>query len=176
MSTSKKALEELFGWREGADERRLLLFDGHSIAYRSFYAIRELTTRDGRLVNAVFGFWRIFTRIMRSFPSSYAAVAFDAGGETFRHRLYPEYKATRKEMPDELATQFPLIQGLLKHLGVHIVSIEGVEADDILASLARRAAKKGLSVLIATSDKDLAQLVDAKVSLIRPAEIGRAHV
>jgi DNA polymerase-1 len=169
VSTCKKALEELFGWREGADERRLLLFDGHSIAYRSFYAIRELTTRDGRPVNAVFGFWRIFTRIMRSFPSSYAAVAFDAGGETFRHRLYPEYKATRKEMPDELATQFPLIQGLLKHLGVHIVSIEGVEADDILASLARRAAKKGLSVLIATSDKDLAQLVDAKVSLIRPA-------
>ena len=167
MSTYRRPLEELFGWQDPPDGKRLLLFDGHSIAYRAFYGIRELTTRDGRPVNAVYGFWRILTRVMRSFPSSYAVVTFDAGGETFRHRLYPEYKATRKEMPDELAMQFPLIQGLLEQLGIRIVSIEGVEADDIMASLARRAAKEGLSVLIATSDKDLAQLVDEKVSLIR---------
>ena len=167
MSTCKRPLEELFGWQDPPDEKRLLLFDGHSIAYRAFYGIRELTTRDGRPVNAVYGFWRILTRVMRSFPSAYVTVTFDAGGETFRHRLYPEYKATRKEMPSELAIQFPLIQGLLEQLGIRIVSIEGVEADDIMASLARRAAKEGLSVLIATSDKDLAQLVDEKVSLIQ---------
>lgn len=165
MTTAK----ELLNWSEEPEEKRLLLFDGHSLAYRSFYAIPELSTRDGRPVNAVYGFLRILIRIMRSFPSGYATVAFDAGGKTFRHELYPEYKATRKEMPDELARQLPLIQGLLDQLGVNVVFEEGVEADDILASIARRAAHKGMTALIATSDKDLAQLVDERIALIKPA-------
>lgn len=169
MSTYNRPLEDLLVWQEEADKKRLLLFDGHSIAYRAFYAIRELSTNDGRPVNAVYGFWRILTRIMRSFPSAYVAVAFDAGGETFRHRLYSQYKATRKEIPADLAAQLPLIHEILDRLGIHVISIKGIEADDILASLTRRATEKGLSVLIATSDKDLAQLVDPQVRLIRPA-------
>ena len=169
MSTCNRPLAELLGWQEETDKRRLLLFDGHSIAYRAFYAIRELSTRDGRPVNAVYGFWRILTRIMRAFPSAYVAVTFDAGGETFRHRLYPQYKATRKEIPADLAAQLPLIHEILDQLGVRVISLEGVEADDILASLARCATEKDLSVLIATSDKDLAQLVDPQVRLIQPA-------
>jgi len=164
--------EELLQWPHKQDEKRLLLFDGHSLAYRSFYAIPELSTPDGRPVNAVYGFWRIFSKILRSYPSSYVAVAFDAGGETFRHRLFPAYKATRKEMPQELAAQFPLIQQLLERLGIAAVFEEGVEADDILASIARKAAEKGLTALIASSDKDLTQLVGERIALIKPAGRG----
>jgi len=160
--------KELLNLPQEPDEKRLLLFDGHSLAYRSFYAIRELSTRDGRPVNAVYGFWRALLKIMRSFPSAYVAVVFDAGGKTFRHELLPSYKATRKEMPEELASQFPIIQELLDLLGVNVRFEEGIEADDILASITRRAAEKGLTVLIATSDKDLAQLVGERVALIQP--------
>jgi DNA polymerase-1 len=165
VSTYKRPLEELFGWQEPPDGKRLLLFDGHSIAYRAFYGIRELTTRDGRPVNAVYGFWRILTRVMRSFPSAYAVVTFDAGGETFRHRLYPEYKATRKEMPDELAMQFPLIQGLLEQLGIRIVSIEGVEADDIMASLAR------VSLIRSTGRRPYGGQSSGGIELLDPAKV-----
>ena len=90
------------------DEGRVLLFDGHSHAYRAFYGIPELTTRTGQPVNAVYGFWRILLRTLRDYPSAYVAVVFDAGGDTFRHELYPEYKANRKPMPEELSSQMPL--------------------------------------------------------------------
>jgi DNA polymerase-1 len=154
------------------DPTRLLLFDGHSLAYRSFYAIPELSTRDGRPVNAIYGFWRILVRILRSFPSTYGAVVFDAGGKTFRHELYPAYKATRKAIPSDLAAQLPVIQELLRRLGVNVVAVEGVEADDLLASLACRAAEKGLVTYIATSDKDLAQLVGERILLLKPSGRG----
>lgn len=163
---------EFLQWPQKPDEKRLLLFDGHSVAYRSFYAIPDLSTPDGRPANAVYGFWRIFSKILRSFPSSYVAVAFDAGGKTFRHEIYPAYKATRKEMPHELAAQLPLIQQLLERLGIAAVFEEGVEADDILASIARGAAEKGLTALIASSDKDLAQLVGERIALIKPSGRG----
>jgi DNA polymerase-1 len=159
----------LLGWPEEPDTERLLLFDGNSLAYRSFYAISELSTSTGRPVNAIFGFLRIILNVMRSFPSSYTAVAFDAGGKTFRHELYPEYKAERKEMPDALAEQLPLIRSLLKQLGINFVMEEGIEADDILATIAHSAANCGLRTLIASSDKDLAQLVSENVSLLRPS-------
>ena len=168
MDTYRKLLR----WESEPDSNRLLLFDGHSLAYRSFYAIPELSTRDGRPVNAVYGFWRILSRILRSFPSVYATVVFDAGGKTFRHGIYPAYKATRKEMPQELAAQLPVIQDLLERLGVPVVLERGVEADDLLASLVRRAEEKGLTTYIATSDKDLAQLVSERVALLKPT--GRA--
>ena len=164
--------KELLGWPEEPDEKRLLLFDGHSFAYRSFYAIPDLSTHDGHPVNAVYGFWRMFSKIMRAFPSAYAAVVFDAPGKTFRHELYPAYKETRKETPEELTSQLPLIQQLLEQLGIHVVSEEGVEADDILASIAREAAEKGITALIASSDKDLAQLVGERIALIKPTGRG----
>lgn len=167
MSTDRSPLAALLGL--ASEEKRLLLFDGHSIAYRSYYAIRDLTTRDGRPVNAVYGFWRIFARIFRDYPSTYVAVAFDGGGMTFRHELFGDYKATRKEMPTDLASQLPLIQRLLDCLGVRIFSTEGIEADDILASLTKTAERDGVPVLITTSDKDLAQLVDDSVRLLRPS-------
>jgi len=154
------------------DEGRLLLFDGHSLAYRAYYAIRDLTTRSGEPVNAVFGFWRTILQTLRAYPSAFVAVAFDAGGATFRHEMFPEYKATRKPIPEDLAAQLPQIERLLAALGIRVFSETGVEADDVLATLAQRGAEAGLTCLIVTSDKDMAQLVDDRIALLRPGGRG----
>jgi DNA polymerase-1 len=164
--------EEILRIPDRLDEGRVLLFDGHSHAYRAFYGIPDLTTRTGQPVNAVYGFWRILLRTLRDYPSAYVAAVFDAGGDTFRHELYPEYKANRKPMPEELATQFPLIERLLAALGIPTLSVPGVEADDVLASISLRAAERNLSCLIATSDKDMAQIVSDRISLLRPGGRG----
>jgi DNA polymerase-1 len=154
------------------DEERLLLFDGHSHAYRAYYAIRDLTAPDGQPVNALFGFWRAVLRTLRDYPSAYVAVVFDAPGKTFRHELFGDYKATRKPMPDDLARQFPLFVELLDALGIPVLSERGVEGDDVLASLALRAAADGLSCLVSTADKDMAQIVGDRISLLRPSARG----
>ncbi len=171
MPTSSVTANELLQVK-GAPQKRIVLFDGHSIAYRSFYAIRDLTTPDGAAVNAVYGFWRFLTKIMRDFPSQYVAVAFDAGGPTFRHEMYEQYKANRQEMPTDLSSQLPVIQEMLKLLGIKIIYERGVEADDIMGSIALKAAASELPVLIVTSDKDLAQLVDDRINLVRPSGRG----
>ena len=167
-----RTYEEIFRLSEPLDEGRVLLFDGHSHAYRAYYGIPELTTGAGEPVNAVYGFWRILIRTLRGFPSAYVVVTFDAGGKTFRHDAYPDYKANRKPMPEDLASQIPWIERLLDALGVPTLSIPGVEADDVLASLATQAEAHGLRCLIATSDKDMAQVVSDKTHLLRPG--GRA--
>ncbi|MDD4902980.1 MAG: DNA polymerase I [Candidatus Bipolaricaulis sp.] len=164
--------EEILRLPVPRDASRVLVFDGHSHVYRAYYAIRDLSTPDGRPINAVFGFWKAFLRAFRDYPSMYVAVVFDAEGPTFRHALYDEYKATRKPMPADLASQLPLVVDLLEILGVPVLSQQGVEADDVLASVARAAVGEGLRCLISTSDKDMAQVVSPEVSLLRPA--GRA--
>jgi DNA polymerase-1 len=164
--------EELLRLPLPLDEGRFLLFDGHSHAYRAYYAIRDLTAPDGRPVNALFGFWRVVLRTLRAYPSAYVAAVFDAGGKTFRHELLSEYKATRKPMPDDLAQQLPLIEKLLGILGIPVLSEKGVEGDDVLASLALRAAAEGFTCLVSTSDKDMAQIVGEHIELLRPAGKG----
>jgi len=165
--------EQLLRLPEARDENRVILIDGHSLAYRSYYAIRDLTTRAGAPINAVFGFWRALLKTMRDHPSAYVAVAFDAGGKTFRHELSPDYKATRKPMPEDLAIQLPVIERLLAALGISVFSERGIEADDLLATIASRAAEQGFRCLILTSDKDLAQLVDDHIAILRPSGRGR---
>ena len=164
--------EEVLRIPDSLDERRVLLFDGHSHAYRAFYGIPDLTTRAGQPVNAVYGFWRILLRTLRDYPSAYVAVVFDAEGPTFRHEIYSEYKANRKPMPDELASQLPWIERLMAALGVATLSVPGVEADDVLASLSARAVEHGLTCLVATSDKDMAQIVSDGIFLLRPGGRG----
>ncbi len=159
---------DLLGIPDRFDDRRALLFDGHSFLYRAFYAIPQLTTRTGQPVNAVYGFWRILLRTLRDYPSSYVAVVFDAGGITFRHEIYPEYKAHRKPMPEELARQLPWLERLLQALGIPTFAVDGVEADDVLASLCAEAADRDLTCVLATSDKDMAQIVSERVHLLRP--------
>jgi DNA polymerase I len=161
--------ERLLGLPATPDPSKLLLIDGHSLAYRAFYGMPGLTSGTGQPVGAIFGFWRALLAMMRSFPSQHVAVAFDASGPTFRHEAYPDYKANRSPMPDEMRSQVPLIEQLLDQLGIPTFCVSGVEADDVIASLATQAAGSGLTVLIASSDKDLAQLVDNGISLLRPS-------
>lgn len=147
---------------------RLLLIDGHSALFRSFYAIPELTTSRGEPVNAVYGFVRTLLMALRQYPARYLAVAFDAGGVTVRHREFADYKATRKEMPEPLSVQIPRVKELLDALGIPRLELPGYEADDIMATLAREAERRGLTVLLLTGDKDMAQLVSERVFLLRP--------
>ena len=164
--------EELLRLPSTPDPERLLLIDGHWLAYRAFYGIPDLTSGTGQPVGAIFGFWRALLMMMRSFPSEHIAVTFDAPGPTFRHDIYADYKANRSPMPEQLRSQIPLIEQLLEVLGIPVFSVPGVEADDVMASLATKAAGCGLKSLIATSDKDLAQLVDDNISLLRPSRRG----
>ncbi|MFC2095222.1 DNA polymerase I [Candidatus Bipolaricaulota bacterium] len=164
--------EELLNLPSTPDPNRLLLIDGHSWAYRAFFGIPNLTSHTGQPVGAIFGFWRALLILMRSFPSEYVVVTFDASGPTFRHDMYSEYKANRSPMPEELRSQFPLIEQLLNELGVPVFSIPGVEADDVMATLATKATKMGFKSLISSSDKDLAQLVDDNISLLRTSGRG----
>ena len=128
-------------------------------------------------MNAAYGFWRVLVKALREHPSTYAAVVFDAGGTTFRHEMYVEYKAHRKPMPEELTTQLPLIEQMLCALGIPVFSVAGVEADDVIGSIASRASQKGLRCLIATTDKDMAQLVSERILLLRPSgrRVDSAH-
>ncbi|MBN1858486.1 DNA polymerase I [Candidatus Bipolaricaulota bacterium] len=160
--------EDLFGWPATGIESRLLVIDGHAMAYRAYFAIRELRTHDRLPVNGVFGFWKFLSKALRTYPSSHVSVAFDAGGRTFRHRLYDAYKATRSPMPEDLAVQLPIIHQLLEVLGVPIWECEGIEADDLVATIVSRAESRGIRSLIVSSDKDLAQLVNEEVRLLRP--------
>ncbi len=164
--------EQLLRFTEPSDPHRLLLIDGHSLAYRAYYGIPNLTNPLGQPVGAIFGFWKALLMMMRAFPSQHIAVTFDASGPTFRHDMYDQYKANRSPMPEELRSQVPRIQDLLETMGIPVFSIPGVEADDVMASLATAASGCGLMSLIASSDKDLAQLVDDKIALLRPAGRG----
>ncbi len=152
--------------------RTLLLIDGMSNAYRAFYAIRGMTDSRGRPTNAVFGFIRILLKIIGEYRPDYLAIAGDARGPTFRHDAFEDYKAHRKPMPADLAGQIPLIKEVASAYRIPWIEIPGYEADDILATLARKAAAEGLKIFILTGDKDLLQLVDEKIKVISPHKDG----
>ncbi len=152
---------------------RLYLIDGTGFAFRAFYAIRTgLTNSKGRPTNAVFGFARVMLRILREEEPSHIAVAFDAGGHTFRDDLYAEYKATRQETPEELKSQLPLMEKLVDAFEIPVLRVPGVEADDVLGTLARRGEKAGMEVVIVTGDKDMLQLVSDRVAVYDPYKGG----
>ncbi len=147
---------------------RLLLVDAHSALYRSFHALPELTTGGGEPIHAVYGLVRTLIMVLKQYPSSYVAVVFDAGGPTVRHEVFAEYKATRKEMPETLASQLPRAKRLLDALGVPRLEMPRYEADDLMAALVERAKSAAVPALVLTGDKDMAQIVDEGVSLLRP--------
>ena len=124
---------------------KVVLIDGNSILNRAFYGImgsNMLKTEDGRYTNAVYGFLAIMFKILDNLEPEYLAVAFDLKAPTFRHKMYTEYKGTRKGMPDELAEQVPIIKEVLSAMNIKIIEKEGYEADDILGTLATKARKK----------------------------------
>ncbi len=144
----------------------LLLVDGSSYLYRAFHALPELKNRAGEPTGALYGVINMLRRLRREVPADYAACVFDAKGKTFRDALYPEYKAHRPPMPEELAAQIDPLHETIQALGWPLLVIDGVEADDVIGTLARQAERQGLSTLISSGDKDLCQLVSPHITVV----------
>jgi DNA polymerase I len=144
----------------------LILVDGSSYLYRAFHALPALSNSRGEPTGAVLGVVNMVLKFMKEQHPEQIAVVFDASGRTFRDELFAEYKAHRPRMPDDLRAQVEPLFSILRALGLPLIRIEGVEADDVIGTLACRAARAGLKVLISTSDKDMAQLVDGSITLI----------
>ena len=149
-----------------SEQPDLVLVDGSSYLFRAFHALPPLTNSRGEPTGAVVGVVNMLNRLLKDYHPRYMAVVFDAPGKTFRDDLYAEYKANRPPAPDELKAQIPLLHQVVEAMGLPLLMEEGVEADDVIGTLARRAAAQGLQVLISTGDKDMAQLVDDHITLI----------
>jgi len=145
---------------------RLVLVDGSSFLYRAFHAMPGLTNASGQPTGAIHGILAMLDRLRRDYPSEFFAVVFDPRGPTHRDEWFPDYKATRASMPEELVSQVPLINEIIDAMGMPRLELKGVEADDVIGTLARRAANQGVDVIICTGDKDLAQLVNDRIRLV----------
>jgi DNA polymerase-1 len=152
------------------DAPRLLLLDGHSLAYRAFFAlpVENFSTITGQPTNAVYGFTSMLINQLRDEQPSHVGVAFDVSRKTFRSETYAEYKAGRSETPAPFRGQLSLIQEVLAALRIPMLSVEGYEADDVIATLAAQAEAQGMQVLICTGDRDAIQLVDEQVTVLYP--------
>lgn len=148
-------------------KEKLILIDGNALLYRSFYALPPLTTKDGIPTGGVYGFTRILLKLLREEKPDYLACAFDKGKKTFRHLKWEEYKATRPKTPPALSQQAPLIKEILTGFNVPIFEEEEYEADDLLATLAKKGEKAGFKVEIFTGDKDILQIVSPSISIVR---------
>lgn len=144
----------------------IILIDGSSYLYRAFFACPPLTNSKGEPTGAIFGVVNMIRSLINQYDPTHIAVVFDASGGSFRNELYSEYKATREEMPENLRPQIEPIHTILKAMGLPLLCVDGVEADDVIGTLARQAEKENLEVLISTGDKDMAQLVSDKITLI----------
>ncbi|PLX95979.1 MAG: DNA polymerase I [Desulfuromonas sp.] len=146
--------------------QRLYLIDGSSYIYRAYFAIRHLSNSKGFATNAIFGFTNMLLKVVREHAPDQLAVIFDAKGPTFRKDIYPEYKANRAKMPEDLVPQIPLIKEVVRAFKMPAIEKEGFEADDIIATLAKRFSAQGIEVTVVTGDKDLMQIVDERVTLL----------
>jgi len=146
-------------------EKSLYLIDGSALAYRAYYAFirNPLTTSDGRNVSAIFGFTNSLLKILRDEKPDYIAVVFDTPEKTFRHQKYPEYKATREKMPDEMADQLSDLKQMTEYMNIPVIEYPGYEADDVMATLANVAEEEGVRSYLVTGDKDFAQLVNDEI-------------
>ena len=150
--------------------KKLLLIDGHSMAYRAFFAlpVDAFTTASGQHTNAVYGFSNMLMTLIKDEKPTHVAVAFDVSRKTFRTEKFPEYKATRSATPDEFRSQIPLIHEALKAMNINEYSLEGFEADDLLATISKRAVAEDFEVAICTGDRDSFQLVTEKITVLYP--------
>ncbi|MGB2179951.1 MAG: DNA polymerase I [Porticoccaceae bacterium] len=148
------------------DQNPLILVDGSSYLYRAFHALPPLTNSKGLPTGAVKGVINMMRRLQKDYPNSTTAVIFDAKGKTFRDDIYSDYKANRPPMPDELRSQIQPIHDVIRAMGMPLISIEGVEADDVIGTYAVQATEKKQPVIISTGDKDMAQLVNEHISLV----------
>lgn len=147
---------------------KLVLIDGHSILNRAFFGIPDLTNSEGLHTNAVYGFLNIMFKILEEEKPDYLTVAFDLSAPTFRHKMFAEYKGTRKPMAEELRQQVPLMKEMLAAMGVTVVTMEGYEADDLLGTIAKRSEAEGVEVSVVSGDRDLLQLATDHIKIRIP--------
>ena len=151
-----------------SEKNKIVLIDGHSILNRAFYGIPALTNSQGLHTNAVYGFLNIMFKVLDEEKAEYLAVAFDLKAPTFRHKMYKEYKGTRKPMPQELHEQVPVMKEMLQSMGVPVMELEGFEADDILGTVANQMQQEGMQVSIISGDRDLLQLATDQIQIRIP--------
>ena len=147
-------------------QNTLLLVDGSSYLYRAFHALPDMRNAEGAPTGALYGMINMLRRLRSDYPAAYIACVFDAKGKTFRDDMYAEYKATRKSMPEDLALQIEPIHAAVRAMGWPILMVEGIEADDVIGTLAVQAVGHGMQAVVSTGDKDMAQLVNQDVTLI----------
>jgi len=157
--------------------KKLVLIDGHSILNRAFYGVPDLSNAQGLHTNAIYGFLNIMFKILEEEHPDYLAVAFDVHAPTFRHKLYDAYKGTRKAMPEELREQVPVMKDVLRAMQIVIVEQEGLEADDILGTLAKKAERDGIEVSLVSGDRDLLQIATDHIKIRIPkTKMGRTEI
>mgnify|MGYP001025883778 FL=1 len=152
--------------------QKLVLIDGHSILNRAFYGVPDLSNSQGLHTNAVYGFLNIMFKIVEEEKPDYLTVAFDVHAPTFRHEIYKEYKGTRKPMPEELREQVPVMKQMLRAMGICIVEKAGLEADDILGTIAKRGEREGMEVALVSGDRDLLQVASKHIKIRIPKTRG----
>jgi len=152
--------------------KKLVLIDGHSILNRAFYGVPDLSNSAGLHTNAIYGFLNIMFKILEEEQPDYLTVAFDVHAPTFRHEIYKEYKGTRKPMPQELREQVPVMKEVLASMGIKMMEQPGLEADDILGTLAKRAEKEGMAVSLVSGDRDLLQIATDTIKIRIPKTKG----
>lgn len=145
--------------------KKVYIVDGSGYIFRAYYGVSPLTTKDGFPTNALYGFTRMLGRLLQDSSATNVFVVFDAGRKTFRNDLYPEYKANRSECPEDLLPQMPFFREISRALGLQVLEAPGYEADDIIGTLVKRYEDAGCEIVIVTGDKDLSQLVDARVTI-----------
>lgn len=150
------------------ERKKAVLIDGSGYIFRAFYALPPMGRDDGTPVNAVYGFCNMLMKLIKEMPADYLAVVFDAARVTFRQTIYPAYKATRRETPEALIPQFPILRQAVEAFDVAQIEMEGYEADDLLSTYARLAHERGIEVTIVSSDKDLMQMVGSGVTIFDP--------
>ncbi len=151
-------------------KKKLFLIDGHSLLYRAYYAIRNLSTSKGLPTNAIYGFISMLRKLQDKENPDYLGVVFDVAGPTVRHEAFKEYKAHRKPMPEDLAVQIPVLKKVLKAMRIPVVEFENYEADDVLGSLAQKASSKKIPTVLVSTDKDLFQLVNESTTVYNPVK------
>ncbi len=157
--------------------KKLVLIDGHSILNRAFYGVPDLSNAKGLHTNAIFGFLNILFKILEEEHPDYLAVAFDVHAPTFRHQMYEAYKGTRKPMPEELREQVPVMKEVLRAMGITIMEQAGLEADDILGTLAKKAEAEGMEVSLVSGDRDLLQIATEHIKIRIPkTKMGRTEI
>ncbi len=154
----------------------LILVDGSSYLYRAFHALPALSNSNDEPTGAIYGVVGMLKKLLAEHAPEHIAVVFDVKGETFRSELYAQYKATRPPMPDELSIQVEPLYEIIDAMGLPLLQIPGVEADDVIGTLAREAEKLDMPVLISTGDKDMAQIVNARTTLVNTMDNTRLDV